>query len=122
MGSRRQRKHWILVESESSSGNLLRISIEQSGREVLRPLYREAARRGVRRVLPLLENYLLVRVDRRDDLVDLRSMRGLRSIARGADGGDSSAPPAIVPDWQVDRILALVGDDGYVQLASENPP
>ena len=117
-----RRRFWTAAHTEHQSEGLARRSVQSLGIEVYFPQYRERARGGVRRVLPLFERYLLIRLDRRNGWRGLESCRGLRGLLRGADGGDCEAPPSAIPDETIGWIRSLEGADGYVTLEGEEPP
>lgn len=117
------RRFWAAAETGYNSEGIARRSVEGLGHEVYFPQYREKARSGVRRVLPLLDRYLLVRLDRRlDDWLRINSCRGVVGVMRGAHGGDVMSAPAEIPDEKVQWIRSLEGSDGYVVLEDEEPP
>jgi transcription antitermination factor NusG len=117
-----KRKFWSAAETEYKSESTARRSVQSIGIEVYFPMYRARAVGGVRKVLPLLDRYLLVRLDPRCGWSGIESCKGIRGLMRGADGGDSMSGPAQIPDENVEFIRDLEDELGYVKLESEDPP
>jgi transcription antitermination factor NusG len=117
-----RRTYWAALETDYQSEGTASRSLQGIAPETYNPLYRERRRNGVRRVLPLLQGYLLVRIDRRGtDLGDVLRAKGVRSFLRGA-GDRESAPPCVIQDSKIEWIRGLEGSDGYVVLEGEEPP
>lgn len=122
MGTRQARKFWTAAETRYGSEAEARRSVISLGHEVYFPQFREKARNGVRRVLPLLDRYLLVRLDRRDNWLPIDSAKGIVGIMRGAHGGNDFSKPAVIPDDRIEYIRSLEDELGYVRLELEEPP
>lgn len=105
---------WTALKTEHKSEGLAARSIVgiDGVREGYNPLYRERARRGVRRILPVLTGYLLARVDQRR-----ANVLGEVARAKGVTGMLGR-----VRDEDVARLRGLEGSDGYVSLEGEEPP
>jgi len=109
--AKRIRRNWtVLVTGHKLEGTARRSVLEISGVECPYLYYRAAPNRsGERLALPLLEGYLLVRSSA-ELLPQIRSCKGVASILGSAQ------------NHEVDHLLCLVQSDGYVHLASEDPP
>lgn len=117
-----RRKFWIAVQTEYQSESLAAKSLRDIVPETYNPLYRERAKRGVRRVLPVLQGYLLVRVDRRVTILgDVSRARGVKKLMRGAGDIGLRTVYEISCD-KIEWLRSLEGADGYVRLEGEEPP
>ena len=121
MGALR-RKFWAIARTGHRAERLACLSIESSGREVYLPEYRARPRAGARKTIPLFEQHVFVRLDRRVGWSDLATMRGVEGLLRGADGGDVTAPPCVIPDHEIEHVRSLEDDKGYVVIQDEEPP
>lgn len=120
---RRKRKFWAAARTGHRSERLAAMSAEALGHEVYLPEYRQrATRRGVRTTTPLFERIVFVRLSRSGGWADLATARGFDGLLRGADGGDVLAPPAVIPDHEIEAIRGLEDDKGYVVIRAEEPP
>lgn len=117
-----RRKFWAVVETEHRSEWTARRSALGLGVECPLLAYRSRAERGVRRIAPLFQGYIMVRLDRRAGWSGLDRARGVRTILRGARGDAEESLPASIPDHEADFLLSLVGEDGYVHLREHEPP
>lgn len=106
----RQRRHWIVVETEAKAEATARRSILALGIECPFLCYRGRPHRGVRPILHIFEGYLLTRVDANRNLADLRGQKGVRR------------PLGRVRDVEAEYVLSMVGDDGYIHLEDCEPP
>ena len=80
-------------------------------------MYRGSRNRGVRAILPLLPNYLLVRINvRRDRWQSLKSTRGVSDMFL------VNELPSRVPDEDVQRFRDAENEMGYIVLAEHDAP
>jgi hypothetical protein len=103
---------WTALQTDYQSEGLAARSLRSVVTEAYNPLFRERSRGGVRRVLPVLQGYILARLDRR-----VSSMLGEAARAKGVK--------RIVGEVRVEEIewlRSLEGSDGYVVLEGEEPP
>jgi transcription antitermination factor NusG len=117
-----RRRFWSAAGTEYQSERIARLSVEALGIPVYSPLYRMRAVAGVRRVRPLFDRYILVRLDPRKDWNDIHRARGVTSLMRGAHGGDDFARPAVIPDEKIEWLRSLEDELGYIRLEDEEPP
>lgn len=122
MGTTRKRKFWAAARTGHRAEALAELSAESLGITCYYPQFRAAARRGVRKSLPVFERIVFVRLDPRRGWADLATARGFDGLLRGADGGDVFARPAVVPDHEIDRLKSLENAEGYVVIQGEEPP
>lgn len=116
MGTSR-RKFWSAVETEYRSESIAARSVHALGFEFYNPRYRSAPVKGVRSVLPLLDRYLLVRLDHRSDWSDIHRAKGVKKLMRGPD-----SVPSRIEDHKIEWLRGLEDELGYVRLDSEEPP
>jgi len=116
-----KRKFWAVVETEYRSEGTARRSALALGVGCPLLAYRARAERGVRKITPLFQGYLLVRLDRREGWSGLTTAKGVRGLLRGARDADNDGI-GVVPDEEVDFLLGLVQSDGYVHLPEHEPP
>ena len=87
------------------------------GFEIYHPLFRTRPKLGVRKNLPVLPYYLLVRVNLRDEKwKDLCSARGVSYVFMSGDR------PSYVADVDVKRFRELENEDGYVTVPEHEAP
>ncbi len=120
MGKRAVHYYWTAAETGYQLEGTARLSVQGLGHEVHFPQFRAAARGGVRRVLPLFERYILVRVDSHQNPGHIGRAKGVKRLLRGA--GDENAGPARIPQEKIDWLRSLEGSDGYVVLEDQEPP
>lgn len=113
--AKRTSRFWGAVETEHRSEGTARLSAQAVGVEVCFLQYRAWPVRGVRRVLPLFQGYIIVRLEAGRPS-GLSSCRGVKSVVRTGDCIGR------IPDDEIEHLRSLVGEDGYVRLDQEEPP
>lgn len=103
---------WTALQTDYQSEGLAARSLRPVVSEAYNPLYRERTRGGIRRVLPVLQGYILAKLDRRAP-----NMLGEASRAKGV-----RAIVGTVRQEEIDMLRGLEGDDGYVSIEGEEPP
>ncbi len=110
------RHQWIVVEAKySSEGEAARNARAQEF-ETYTPLFREARRGAVRRVLHLFSPYIFVKIKRDQQWQRLCGTRGVKSVLMRGE------KPGVVLHEDVSKIQALENEMGYVVIDSEEPP
>lgn len=107
-----RRQFWIAAQTDYKSEGLAARSLVGVASSTYNPLYRERSRNGVRRVLPVLQGYLLVQIDRlvERQIGDVARTKGVKTIV------------GQVGDEEVSWLRGLEDEHGYVRLDGEEPP
>ncbi len=114
-------KFWSAAETEYGSEGIARRSIQALGLEVYLPMFRARASNGVRRIRPLFDGYVLVRLEPSKGWGDLGRCKGVRKLMRRA-GNPEDALPAMVRDENIEYVRSLEDEHGYVRLEDQEPP
>lgn len=103
-------RHWTVAGTRSaSSGEAIR-NISAQGFQYYHPKFRDRPHRGARKILPLFPRYIFVRIDPRRD--NWRALCSTRDVSRLFMFGDE---PARVPDREIEYIMGLENEHGYVE-------